>query len=136
MTGTTFVVIDCEPQSRASVARRFDRERVVSVSRANELSDRWPEQACLLVRDLDRQLNEVFLVLETAGLSCPVIAFGDNFQIERLVELCERGVQGYLDTSRSEIQPQTLVHRLEQANLAMAARRRSLAGALSMVRLS
>ncbi|WP_375291819.1 response regulator transcription factor [Qipengyuania sp.] len=111
MREQTFIIADSDCTNRNSLARAVSEfGYVIPVDTLEELGDRWPDNAWLIVADEGGQLREALACLNRSGQFYPIVAYSAKPQTARVVDVLNAGCAGYLEWDGDA---QELRHRLE-----------------------
>lgn len=103
MTEMTFIVVDRDSIGRNKLVRLLSTKGyVVPLDTLEELGDRWPEDAWILVHDEAGQVESALRTLAEAARSYPVVAFGKSPQMSRVVELINGECAGFFEWPTDE----------------------------------
>lgn len=98
MNKQTFIIADRDCTNRNALARAVSEiGYVIPVDTLEELGDRWPNHAWLIVADEGNQLRDALACLERSGQFYPIVAYAAKPETARVVDVLNGGCAGYVE---------------------------------------
>lgn len=93
-----FILVESDSRLRAKISYQLNTQgfAVEPYESAAELKHHWPSEGILLVGDTGNNLSELFAYMANAGDGLPLIAYADQPELQRVVDVVVEGAVDYV----------------------------------------
>lgn len=93
-----FILVESDSRLRARISYQLNSQgfRVEPYESAAELMRHWPSDGILLVGDTGTNLRELFAYMANEGEGLPLIAYAENPELQRVVDVVVEGAVDYI----------------------------------------
>lgn len=97
-TKQRFILLESNSRLRAQISYQLTSQgfRVEPYESARELTQHWPSDGILLVGDSGENLAELFSYMAQSGEGLPLIAYAENPELTRVVDIVVEGAVDYV----------------------------------------